>query len=86
MSHAKIIPTAGQKRTFVLHFIVYIIAVIVMVIVHKGQTKAAGGWAYPWHAWVIAAWGLGIIGHACALWTSYEDPGMKDWEVQTKNG
>jgi hypothetical protein len=86
MSHNKIIPTAGQKRTFYLHLVVYIIATLAMIFVHKGQEKAANGWVYPWHAWIIAAWGLGIIGHMCALWTSYDDPGMKDYEIQTKNG
>jgi hypothetical protein len=86
MSHNKIIPTAGQKRIFFIHLVAYLIGVAVMFFVHAGQEKAAHGWVYPWHAWIIAAWGLAVIGHMCALWTSYEDPGMKDYEIQTKNG
>ena len=86
MSHNKIIPTGRQKGIFYVHLLIYIVAVIVMVMVHKGQESAAKAWVYPWHAWIIAAWGLAVIGHMCALWTSYEDPGMKDYEIQTKNG
>lgn len=86
MSHNKIPPTAGQKRNFVIHLIVYLIAVAIMVIYHGSQEKAAHGWVYPWHAWIIAAWGLAVIGHMCALWTSYEDPGMVEYQRQAKNG
>ena len=86
MSHNRIIPSAAAKRTFFIHFIVFAIAVIAMVLVHRSQVKANGGWAYPWHAWVIAAWGLGIIGHMCALWTSYEDPGMMKYEREKTQG
>lgn len=86
MSHNKINPTSGQKRLFYIHLIVYIIATIAQILIHRGQESAAKGWVYPWHAWIIAAWGLGIIGHMCALWTSYEDPGMVEYERQTQNG
>jgi hypothetical protein len=86
MSHNRIIPTASAKRVFVIHFIIYAIAVIAMVLVHKSQVKANGGWAYPWHAWVIAAWSLGIVGHMCSLWTSYEDPGMMKYEREKTQG
>jgi hypothetical protein len=86
MSHNKIIPTSRQKMIFFVHLIAYIIGVIVMVMVHGSQEKAARAWVYPWYAWPVAAWGLAVIGHFCALWASYEDPGMKDYEVQAKNG
>ncbi len=86
MSHNKIIPTGRQKSIFFVHLIIFIIATIVMVMMHKGQEKAAGSWVYPWHAWPIAAWSLAVIGHMCALWTSYEDPGMADYVRQTQNG
>lgn len=86
MPNNKIIPTGRQKNIFYLHLAIYIVAVIAMVMIHAGQEKAAHGWVYPWHAWLIAAWGLAVVGHMCALWTSYEDPGMADYERQTRNG
>ena len=86
MSHNKINPTGRQKMIFVVHLIDYIVGVAVMLLIHAGQEKAAHAWVYPWHAWIIAAWGLAVIGHMCALWTSYEDPGMEDYVRQTQNG
>jgi hypothetical protein len=86
MSHNKIIPTGRQKMIFVVHLVAFLVGVTVMFLIHAGQEKAARAWVYPWHAWIIAAWGLAVIGHMCALWTSYEDPGMRDYEIQTKNG
>jgi len=80
----KIVPTAGQKRTFFIHLIVFIIATIIMVMIHRKQGEHT--WAYPWHAWIIAAWGLSLIGHWCAVYTSYEDPGMDDYKRQESNG
>ena len=86
MSHNKINPTGRQKSIFFVHLLVYIIAVAIMFFVHAGQEKAAHGWVYPWHAWIVAAWGLAIVGHMCALWTSYEDPQMEIYNKQTQNG
>lgn len=80
----KIVPTAGQKRTFFIHFIVFAIATVVMVMIHRKQGEHT--WAYPWHAWIIAAWGLSLIGHWCAVYTSYEDKGMADYKKQETNG
>jgi cation transport ATPase len=79
----KIIPTSGQKRIFFIHCLVFAVANIAMWMLYKGNAK---GWVYPWPAWITAAWALAIIGHMCALWTSYEDAGMKDYERQTQNG
>lgn len=79
----KILPTGRQKSIFFLHLVVFAIANAAMWLLYKGNAK---GWVYPWPAWITAAWGLAIIGHMCALWTSYEDPGMKDYERQTLNG
>ncbi|MBS1615715.1 MAG: 2TM domain-containing protein [Bacteroidetes bacterium] len=86
MSHNRIIPTAAAKRNFFIHAVIFVIGVVTMVMMHKSEMKAQGGWAYPWHAWVIAAWSLGIVGHMCALWTSYEDPGMLKYEREKKQG
>lgn len=80
----KIIPTAAQKRTFLIHFIVFAIATVIMVMIHRKQGEHH--WAYPWHAWIIAAWGLSLIGHWCAVYTSYEDKGLQEFERQENNG
>jgi len=80
----KIVPTAGQKRILVIHFIVFAIATVIMVMIHHKQGEHH--WAYPWHAWIIAAWGLSLIGHWCAVYTSYEDPGMDEYKRQETNG
>ncbi len=80
----KIIPTAGQKRLFFIHLIVFAIATVIMVMIHREQGKEQ--WAYPWHAWIIAAWGLSLIGHWCAVYTSIKDKGMDEYQRQENNG
>jgi hypothetical protein len=79
----KLKPTAKQKRNFLIHFIVFAIGVIVMVMIHHKQGEKE--WAYPWHAWVIAAWGLSLIGHWCAVYTSYEDKGFDEFIRQSEH-
>jgi len=81
----KLKPTAGQKRNFFLHLLVFLIATIIMVLVHKSQ-GASGEWVYPWHAWIIASWGLSLIGHWCAVYFGYEDKGEEEYKRQAKNG
>lgn len=87
MSHLrKVPPTGAQKRVFFIHLVIYIVAVIAMFVYHGMQEKAAGTWVYPWHAWPVAAWSLAIIGHWCALWTTYEDKGLDDFNRMVQNG
>jgi len=76
----RLVPTSGQKRNFVIHFIVFAIAVVAMVLIHKKQGE--DGWAYPWHAWIIAAWSLAILGHFCAVFRSYEDKCYDEYRRQ----
>lgn len=82
----KIPPTAGQKRIFYIHVLVFAVAVVAMFMIHAGQEKKAGTWVYPWHAWPVAAWALAVIGHWCALWTTYEDKGLDEYNRQVQNG
>ena len=82
----KILPTSRQKSIFFIHLIVFAIGVTVMFLIHAGQEKAAKAWVYPWHAWPVAAWGLAVIGHWCALWTQSHDPAMDEFNRQTQNG
>lgn len=77
----KLKPTAGQKRKFMLHAVVFLIASAIMFFIHHKQGELE--WAYPWHAWVIAAWGLSLIGHFCAVFFSYEDPGDQEYKRQS---
>jgi hypothetical protein len=79
----KIKPTATQKRNFFIHLIVFLIASAIMWLTYD---KGVEGWAYPWPAWITAAWALSLIGHWCAVYTSFEDPGHEEFIRQTKNG
>ena len=77
----KIKPTAAQKSKFYIHFVIYVIASAAMLMLYdKGATE----WVYPWPAWIVAAWGLALIGHWCAVYTSYEDKGMDEFRRQSK--
>lgn len=80
----KITPTASQKRSFYIHCVVFAIATAAMFFIHHMQQ--AEHWAYPWHAWVIAAWALALLGHGCAVFASYSDHGMEEYQRQSANG
>ena len=79
----KIKPTAGQKRIFFIHVIVFAIANAIMWLTYD---NGVDGWAYPWPAWITAAWALSLIGHWCALYTTFEDKGMVEYKRQEYNG
>lgn len=80
---SKIKPSGKQKTYFFLHMIVF---VVVSLILFATYDLGQDGWAYPWHAWIIAAWGLGLIGHGCLVFTSYEDKGFDTYVQQNKHG
>jgi len=77
----KIKPTGAQKSKFYIHFVIYLIASVAMLTMYN---KGATEWVYPWPAWIVAAWGLAVIGHWCAVFTSYEDKGMTEFNRQAK--
>lgn len=79
----KLKPTARQKRILVIHAIVFAVVTTITWMVYK---KGVDGWAYPWPAWTTAAWALALIGNWCAVYTSYEDPGMDEYHRQEVNG
>ncbi len=79
----KMKPTGRQKSIFLVHLIVYAIACFIMWTTYD---KGVVGWAYPWPAWITAAWGLGLIGHGCGLFRSYEDKGMEKYLRESQNG
>jgi hypothetical protein len=47
--------------------------------------KGATTWVYPWPAWITAAWALSLVGHWCALFTSYEDAGLDEFNRLSNN-
>ena len=82
----KILPTGRQKSIFFLHVVIFLVVNAVLWYMRSRQMEAEHRWVYPTAAWITAAWGLAVIGHMCALWTSYSDPGMEDYERQKNNG
>lgn len=75
----KIKPTAKQKSMFMLHTVVFTIATILSCMFYD---KGIEGWAYPWHAWTIAAWALCLLGHWCLVYASMEDEGYDTYRRQ----
>jgi hypothetical protein len=78
----KIKPTARQKSILYIHIALFTIATIVMWTTYD---KGATTWVYPWPAWFTAAWALSLVGHFCALFTSYEDPGLDEFNRQVND-
>lgn len=79
----RIQPTGKQKTTFLIHFIIYAVATVLQLTMYN---KGATSWVYPWPAWTVAAWGLALIGHWCAVYRSYEDKGHDEYTRQAQNG
>ncbi len=78
----KIKPTARQKSILLVHTVVFTIATILMWTLYD---KGATTWVYPWPAWITAAWALGLVGHICTLFTSYEDAGLDEFNRLSNN-
>jgi len=72
-------PTAKQKSGFYMHCVVFAIATVLSCMFYD---KGVKGWAYPWHAWTIAAWALCLLGHWCIVFTSVEDKGYDTYRKQ----
>lgn len=76
----KIAPTKKAVRGWFLHLVVFlIINAILWFICFSGKE----GWVYPWPAWITAAWGLLVIGHASLNWAHHEDEAYDEWKRQT---
>ena len=78
----KIKPTARQKMILLVHFIAFTVVTILMWTLYD---KGATSWVYPWPAWFTAAWALSLVGHVCALFTSYEDAGLDEFNRLSNN-
>ena len=86
MANQKILPTGRQKSIFYVHVLIFIIVNTILWYVRSKQMTEQHRWVYPLAAWITAAWALALIGHWCALWTSYEDKGMEEYNRQAQNG
>lgn len=75
----KIKATGKQKSMFFLHAAVFTLATILSFMFYDYGVK---GWAYPWHAWTVAAWGLCLLGHGCIVFASTEDHGYDLYRQQ----
>ena len=82
----KILPSAKQKRIFFIHLVIFAVANAGLWWYRSAQMADLRRWVYPTAAWITAAWALAVIGHWCALWTSYEDTAMDEYKRQTRNG
>jgi hypothetical protein len=78
----KIKPTSRQKMILLVHFLVFAVASFLMWTLYD---KGATTWVYPWPAWITAAWALSLVGHWCALFTSYEDAGLDEFNRLSNN-
>ena len=77
--------TSGQKRNFMIHTVVFVIAVVAMWMYYSHVGEVTGKWVYPWQAWITAAWALALIGHWCAVYRSYTDKNYDEFTRQTLN-
>ncbi len=78
----KIIPSAKEKSRFFVHLIIFLVASVVMLLTYDmGATQ----WVYPWPAWIIAAWGLVVLAHACLTFYSYEDPELDEFNRMSQD-
>jgi fatty acid desaturase len=79
----KIKATKKQGVNWAIHLIIFILVnAVLWYICYAGKE----GWQYPWPLWITSAWGLLVIGHACMIWSNYEDKGMDEWIRQVNNG
>ena len=78
----RIKPTGKQKSMFFIHLVIYLVGFAAMWLTYD---KGVEGWAYPWPAWITAAWGLGVIGHWAIVYRSYEDKGQTEYKRQEAN-
>ncbi|MBK7690260.1 MAG: 2TM domain-containing protein [Bacteroidetes bacterium] len=81
----KIIPSSGDKSKFVIHTIIFLIANVALWLYWYYVQGAKDTWVYPWGIWITATWGLSLIGHWSAVYTNYEDAGVKEYLRQKNN-
>lgn len=83
----KIAPTSKQKSKLILHAVIFLIANVLMWMFYDKEPlliESAKDVAYHWPAWITASWGLALVAHWAALYTSYEDPGHEEYLRQAK--
>jgi hypothetical protein len=75
----KVKATGKQISMLLVHLAVFAVACVIM---WSTYSKGAHGWAYPWPAWITAAWGLCLLGHYCIVFKSYDDPAYGEYRRQ----
>lgn len=80
----RIIPTSKDKSRFMMHTVIFVLANAALWAYWYFVQGANHQWVYPWGIWITAAWGLSLIGHACAVYTNYEDQGSQEY-LRQKN-
>lgn len=83
----KIIPTSKQKSKLMIHAVIFVIANVLLWMFYDKPPlliESAKDIAYPWPAWITAAWGLALVGHWAALFTNYKDHGSDEYIRQAK--
>ncbi len=78
----RIAPTAKDKKNFTIHAVIFVIASIIMLLTYKGSSDE---WVYPWPAWIIAAWALTLLAHACLVFYSYEDKNLDEFNRMSQD-
>ncbi len=62
-----------------MHLVIFTIATILSFMFYDAGKV---GWAYPWHAWTVAAWALCLLGHWCLIYASVDDKGYNAYRQQ----
>ncbi|NCX96397.1 MAG: hypothetical protein EBX41_08305 [Chitinophagia bacterium] len=76
----KVKPNGKQISMLIIHIVIFLIGSAAMIMLYDKDSH--GKWTYPWPAWIVAAWGLLLIGHICLVFTSYEDNGYTIYRRQ----
>lgn len=63
--HATAEYAAPSKKFFIIHLVVFLIAITALWINYYLVNKAAHGAAYPWECWITGAWFIALTGHFC---------------------
>ena len=67
-----------EKKGFFVHFIVYILVNILLVVIWA--FPAGGG--YPWFLWCLGGWGIGLLFHFLGVFVFSRKTGWDRREIE----
>lgn len=67
----------AQKKGFFIHLTVYVLVNLLLVIIWAVTSSISGSW-FPWFAFPLAGWGIGLLIHCLNVFAFPEKGG--DWE------